>query len=233
MELKNTNSRGSIYTRSTEASPKGVFAVSTNLGTLAIDPSQTGSEMKLLAFLSDVVFDEFCRSSDDECINSMSAYLKRDLREEKNLTDSTIKEMLSSYLKDRMESPVDAVQLAEKVPENIIQKIEDWQDLSLYFVVDNLYVNPTLIVDRELLTRRLAEALGVTEKSIAPKLEIRERRHLEIIKRMSLSTRDTVTKRLTAEKEAIKQKQLLIEESIVPYIKIEDNLVRFYPEKNV
>jgi cell division protein FtsI/penicillin-binding protein 2 len=50
---------------------------------------------------------------------------------------------------------------------------------------------------------------------------------------MNVSTRDAVLKRINAERNAIKNKELYIEDSIVPFIKIEDNLVRFYPEKNI
>jgi cell division protein FtsI/penicillin-binding protein 2 len=50
---------------------------------------------------------------------------------------------------------------------------------------------------------------------------------------MNVSTRDSVIKRLSTERAAIKNKELYIEDSIVPFIKIEDNLVRFYPEKNI
>jgi stage V sporulation protein D (sporulation-specific penicillin-binding protein) len=233
MELRNTNSRGSIYSRSTESSPKGVFSVSTNLWTLAIDPSQSGSQDKLVAFLADVVFDEFCRGTGNECIDAMSSYLKKDLREQSDITDNDIKNMTKSYLLDRMNSPIDAVQIGEKVPESVMQEIEEWQDISLYFVVDNLYVNPTLVADPALLAERLSKTLGLTSEIVAPKLEIRKRRHLEILRRMSLQTRDTVNKRIIAEREAVKQKQLLPDSAIYPFIKIEDNLVRFYPEKTV
>ena len=50
---------------------------------------------------------------------------------------------------------------------------------------------------------------------------------------MNVSTRDVVLKRINAERAAIKNKELYVEDSIVPFIKIEDNLVRFYPEKNI
>lgn len=233
MELRDANSRGTIFSRSTETSPKGVFAVSTNLGTLSIDPTQTGSKDKLVSFLADIVFDEFCQDTGNACITSMSSYLKQPLFDEKNLTDTKLKEKIKTYLTDRMSSPIDAVQVAEKMTESQMQTIESWQEPSLYQVVDNLYVNPTLIADPELLSKRLSEVLGVPSMVIMPRLTIRERRHLEIIKRMSLSTRDTVNKRIQTEKEAVKQKLLLPADAIYPFIKIEDNFVRFYPEQSV
>lgn len=56
--IKNPVSRGTIS--SSSLSLEGVMAVSTNLGTLAIDPTQTGSIDGLLDFLGDVVFNEYC-----------------------------------------------------------------------------------------------------------------------------------------------------------------------------
>ena len=50
---------------------------------------------------------------------------------------------------------------------------------------------------------------------------------------MNVSTRDTVVKRIATEKAALIEKRLLPENSILAYLKIEDNLVRFYPERHV
>ena len=50
---------------------------------------------------------------------------------------------------------------------------------------------------------------------------------------MSVSTRDSVVKRITTERNAIKNKELLPENSILSFLKIEDNLVRFYPERHI
>ena len=81
--------------------------------------------------------------------------------------------------------------------------------------------------------KKLSDALAIPLEEVSPKLEIRRKRHLEIIRKMSVSTRDAVVKRVNAEKTAIKNKEILLENSIVPYIKIEDNLVRFYPERHI
>ncbi len=70
-------------------------------------------------------------------------------------------------------------------------------------------------------------------EEILPKFEKKKKRHLEIIRKMNVSTRDAVMTRLSNERQAIKNKELTLEDSIVPFIKIEDNLVRFYPEKNI
>lgn len=47
---------------------------------------------------------------------------------------------------------------------------------------------------------------------------------------MSIWTRDMVNKRISTERLAVKNWQILEENTIYPFIKIEDNLVRYYPE---
>lgn len=51
-----------------------------------------------------------------------------------------------------------------------------------------------------------------------------------MIRKMSIDVRDMVSKRIETEKLALKNKQLNPEDAIAPFIKIEDNLVRYYPE---
>ena len=80
--IKNPVSRGNIL--SSEASLHGILGVSTNLGTLAIDPTQTGSMEKLLPFLSDIIYRDSCEThSSLECIISIGGYIRKDLTETK------------------------------------------------------------------------------------------------------------------------------------------------------
>jgi cell division protein FtsI/penicillin-binding protein 2 len=95
MILRNPVSRGSIY--SSEDSLRGVLSVSTNLGNIAIDPTQTGSRDKLLTFLSDIVFDEFC-TYNTSCLESVGNYLREDLISEKNMSVSALKEKIRNYI---------------------------------------------------------------------------------------------------------------------------------------
>ena len=132
-----------------------------------------------------------------------------------------------------MESPIESVEIARDLDEWVIEVIGSWQDPSIFFVVNNLYINPTKVTDKVLLTTKLAGVLGTDISKIQPKLEIRKKQHLEIIRKMNVSTRDAVIKRISTETTAIKNKELFIEDSVVSYIKIEDNLVRYYPEKNI
>lgn len=123
MLLRNTDTRGAIYSRG-DTGPRGVFAVSTNLGTLAIDPTQTGSTTKLLGFLSEVVYSEFCSPPSTACIGALGAYIRQDLTQIPNLTDIMARQMISDYISTRMETPIDAVQIQEKISETQKKEIE-------------------------------------------------------------------------------------------------------------
>jgi stage V sporulation protein D (sporulation-specific penicillin-binding protein) len=230
MVLRNPVSRGSIY--SSEDSLRWVLSVSTNLGNLAIDPSQRGSREKLLTFLSDIVFDEYC-TYNITCIESMGWYLREDLSLERNISVSDLKTKIKKYLEKRIDAPIESVEIANDLDEWVIETIGTWQDPSLFFVVNNLYVNPTKVVNKDLLAEKIASLTSLKKENILPRLEIRKKQHLEIIRRMNVSTRDAIIKRINAERAAIKNKELLPENSIVPFLKTEDNLVRFYPERNI
>lgn len=163
----------------------------------------------------------------------MGNYIREDLSTQKNISVSDLKSKIRNYLESRIESPIESVELARNLDEKAIEVIGSWQDPSLFFVVNNLYVNPTKVTSKDLLASKLTPLIGLDTKNILPRLEIRKKQHLEIIRKMNVSTRDAIIKRLNAERNAIKNKELYIEDSIVPFIKIEDNLVRFYPEKNI
>lgn len=76
--IKNPVSRGNIV--SSDASLHGILGVSTNLGTLAIDPTQSGSMSKLLPFLSDIVYRDSCESHlMTDCLVSIGTYIRQDL----------------------------------------------------------------------------------------------------------------------------------------------------------
>ncbi len=115
----------------------------------------------------------------------------------------------------------------------MIQQIDAWQEPSLYFVSNNLYINPTKVQNKVELLARLSIVLGKSQEELAPVFEIRKKRHLEIIRKMSVTTRDTITKRINTEKIAVNSKQLDKNDAIYTYLKIEDNLVRYYPERNI
>jgi stage V sporulation protein D (sporulation-specific penicillin-binding protein) len=226
--IKNPTSRGTIY--SSKESLGWVLAVSTNLGTLAIDPTQTWSRDKLLTFLADVVFEEFCLRNRAVCMENLSAYLRTDLSNEKNLTEGVLKERIRNYIGTKMDTPIESVEVKANLDDETVDKITSLSEESLFFVANNLYVNPTKVANASLLGAKLSVVLAMEAEELLPKFTPRKRRHLQIIHKMSIGTRDIVNKRIDAEILAVKEKRMEKDNAIYPFLKIEDNLVRFYPE---
>lgn len=248
MIVKNPVSRGSIS--SSKESLNGVVAVSTNLGTLAIDPTQTGSTAKMLDFLGDAVMTEFCtHKSLEVCREKIGNYVREDLSAEKTLSKEDLHKKIVDYLKIRIDTPVESVFLAENLSDETTEKINTLNDPALFFVVNNLYVNPTKVTSSGALASRLSSILDIPEEDLSPKFAIRKKQHLEIIRKMSLITHDMVKDFMTKNRE-VTQKHLieaqsqvketsarnklrdpiLLEHAVYPFLKIEDNLVRYYPE---
>ncbi len=168
----------------------------------------------------------------------MSTYLRSDLTLEKNITVTELKNRIKIYLQLKIDSPRDEVLIKENLDEANIQQIMAWQEPSLYFIANNLWVNPTKIIDRNALSVKISDSLGIPVAEVQKSLSLRKRAHLDIIKNINVSTRDAVLKRLSRERDAIKNKEIVLEESILPFIKQEDidnseNLIRFYPERNI
>jgi stage V sporulation protein D (sporulation-specific penicillin-binding protein) len=163
----------------------------------------------------------------------MSNYLREDMTGKGDMAISALKAKIRDYLLRKMDTPVESVEIQRDLEDDMVEIISSWQDPALFFVVNHLYVNPLKVSEPEVLATRLSWVIGMSEEDIIVKFEKKKKRHLEIIRKMNVSTRDAVMTRLANERQAIKNKELTLEDSIVPFIKIEDNLVRFYPEKNI
>ena len=163
----------------------------------------------------------------------MSNYLREDISGKGDMAISTLKAKIRDYLSRKIDTPIESVEVKRDLDDDMVEIISSWQEPSLFFVVNHLYVNPNKVNEPEVLATRLSSVIGMTIEEILPKFEKKKKRHLEIIRKMNVSTRDAVMTRLSNERQAIKNKELALEDSIVPFIKIEDNLVRFYPEKNI
>jgi stage V sporulation protein D (sporulation-specific penicillin-binding protein) len=211
------------------------LAVSTNLWTLAIDPTSSGSTDKLLQFLWDVVFTEFCNTNRNHCLNSISTYLKREILPTEpwtTITESELKKIIQQHISTKMQEPITSIDIQSGLDEKTIDTISKWNNEALFFVSNHLYVNPTKIHNKEILRAELHTLLGIDEKRLDEKFAIRKKRRMEIIRKMSLSTRDMVNARIASEKLAIKEGKMDPSEAIYPFLIIEDNLLRNYPEGN-
>jgi glutaredoxin 2 len=62
-----------------------------------------------------------------------------------NISVGELKTKIRNYLLGRMDSPIESVELARDLDETTIEVIGSWQEPSLFFVVNNLYINPTKV----------------------------------------------------------------------------------------
>lgn len=77
--VKNPVSRGTIYSNN---DPIGVFATSTDLPDLAIDPKAPGSKERLYPFLTDATYLDLCQhGTDEKCLESVAAFARASLKE--------------------------------------------------------------------------------------------------------------------------------------------------------
>lgn len=143
--------------------------------------------MQLLDFLSDAVLMEFCsHKPSDECRKNISNYTRQEAEFDKKITRDDMKKNISEYLEKRMKSPVESVFIAENLNDATVAKINSLSSEALFFVVNNLYVNPTKVNSPDVLADRLSRILQIPKEKLLKKMEIRPKRHLEIIRSMSV-----------------------------------------------
>jgi hypothetical protein len=75
----------------------------------------------------------------------MSNYLREDFTAAKSITASDLKTKIKNYLSNKIDTPIESMEIQEALSEDVIERISTWQDPSLFFVVNNLYVNPTKV----------------------------------------------------------------------------------------
>ena len=77
-----------------------------------------------------------------------------------------MKEMLEEYIQTRISTPIESVLLKESLDENMITQINNLNDEALFFIVNNLYVNPTKVVNGEILANKLTTILGMPKENL-------------------------------------------------------------------
>ncbi len=99
----------------------------------------------------------------------------------------------------------------------------------------NLYLNPLEVPDdrKAAYSAKLVQTFHLTQEQADFLLSKRPVRYVKILRRTNLSTKDFIDARLKEEKEAVKKGLLNEADGITPFIILEPNPTRFYPEKNV
>ena len=205
--VKNPVSRGTVYSNN---DPKGVFATSTDLSDLAIDPKEVGSKEKLETFLTDLVFEEICtKKADDVCVDNMFNYLRQTPEDSFSANESDIKVRLKEDINRRISKEfIDSVIVKEDLSDKEISDIHyliDGSGSTFSLIMKSLYVDPTKLQNKDPLVTSLMSQLSLSKEELDFKLSKRTVRYVKILRKMNLSTKDLIDARVKAEKENIAQ----------------------------
>ncbi|EKD66741.1 MAG: hypothetical protein ACD_49C00016G0004 [uncultured bacterium (gcode 4)] len=233
--IKNPVSRWNIYSNNT---PSGVLATSTDLSDLAIDPQEVWSKEKLENFLTDIVYEQLCKNEwDESCINNVLNFLKKtelsdqeDFSVDPTFIKTKIKEEVSLRVNKKY---LDSVLIKTNLSQDEMNRIAalgiDW----LYFVINNLYVDPTKIMDEKWTSEQLSKLISMEKSDIEELLQKRQVRYVKIISKLDLRLKDKLDERILNEKNAISKWLLIENNSISKFIILDPHPTRFYPEKNL
>lgn len=131
--VKNPVSRGSIYSNN---DPIGVFATSTDLPDLSVDPQAPGSKERLYPFLTDAVFAELCQNGGEaRCSENVAAFARLEPDAEAPAEKDAAKALIREELNKRIEKEyVDFVLVKERLSSDEIAKVPTLS-FSGFFVV--------------------------------------------------------------------------------------------------
>lgn len=230
--ITNPVSRWTIYSNN---DPVWVLSTSTDLSDLAIDPQEIWSKEKLITFLTDTVYEELCPIvQSEECLTNLLNFTKKTALDDFSADPDYIKSKIHEEVKGRVEKKyVDSVSLKSNLTQDEINKLSalslDW----LFFVINNLYADPTKIMDEEKFAKLISPIIWESEQDIKNIIKKRQVRYTKFLSKLSLRTKDKIDARIQNEKNAISKWLLTDENSVYRYIILEPHPTRFYPEKNL
>lgn len=232
--VKNPVSRGTIYSNN---DPVGVFATSTDLPDLAVDPKAPGSKERLYPFLTDASYLDLCQHGPDEkCFEAVAGFAKPSMAPDAAITADNVKAVIRAELTRRIEKEfVDFVLVKESLSPDEVRDMELFSGSGFTLLSGNLYVNPLEVSDdrRPAYAAKLVQTFHMAQEDVDFLLSKRTVRYVKILRKMNLSTKDFVDARLKEEKEAVKKGLLNENDGITPFVILEPHPTRFYPEKNV
>ena len=203
IEQTNPVSRGEI---SSQNDPPGIFATSTSLPDLAVDPGQIGSREKLVEFLTDIVFDETCSNNEVDCYANLLGFLHATDVPDYTYDETSIRTTITKYLTDRLAKKyVDYATIAENISDHDCAEISLWNAAGVTCINGTLGVDPTTATDTGGLTTRIHTLLGTSPDDITNALQLRPVRYLKIYHRINTRSRDKIQARIDNETEAIKK----------------------------
>jgi len=204
--VKNPVSRGTIYSNN---DPIGVFATSTDLPDLAVDPKALGSKDRLISFLVDTVYLDLCsKQIDEKCQENVFAFAKTDRPTDFSTNEDGIRAMIRTEINTRIDKEfVDFVLVKESLSPDELSAIGALSHSGISLVLGNLYINPTKFSDdeRAMYSAKFQGLFNISKENADFFLSKRPVRYVKILRRMNLATKDFIDTRMKEEKEVIAQ----------------------------
>lgn len=210
------------------------MATSADLPDLAIDPSGSGSRDELLAFLVKAFRREACGIVFDlSCIERSYQITRTPLPVGETITQQKLDSVLTAHITERLASEfVTSVLVKENLNDTEISEVSDFiaqegVGSGMYFISNNLYLNPLTLVLSDEQKRRFAELTRMPEVSVARLLEKRRVRYVRLLTQISFDTKEYIESELQAIKKQDPKSPLL------SAIILEPHPSRYYPQKYV
>ena len=232
--VKNPVSRGTIYSNN---DPIGVFATSTDLPDLAVDPKALGSKERLVSFLVDTTYLDLCsKQVDEKCQENVFAFAKIERPPNFSANEDGIRTIIRSEITKRIEKQfVDFVLVKESLSPDEISAIQSLSHSGISLVLGNLYVNPTKFSDdeRAMYSAKFQGLFNISKENADFFLSKRSVQYVKILRRMNLATKDFIDARMKEEKEVVAQGRAKEQDTVLPFLILEPHPTRFYPEKEI
>ena len=219
--------RWNIYTKN-----PNVLATSVSLNDLAIDPMWIWDQAKLIIFLRDIIFTEICVWNDRKtCKDKLTSFLKVLDLEDFEYTDKYIKDKITDRLKTKLwETKITSVLLSDNLT---LEQAAELKSMSLKWVYinkTNLYVNPEEVIDKVVLSEKLAKVISILEVRIQTLIRKRNKRFAHLLSKLSIETSEKIEKYLSDENDAYRRWIIDEEDSIMNFIILNPYPQRYYPE---
>ena len=219
--------RWNIYTKN-----PNVLATSVSLNDLAIDPTWVWDQAKLIIFLRDIIFSEICIWNDSKtCKDKLTSFLKVLDLEDFEYTDKYIKDKITDRLKVKLsETKITSVLLSDNLTPDQAAELKSMWLKWVYVNKTNLYVNPEEVIDKIVLSEKLANVISILEVRIQNLIRKRNRRFTPLLSKLSIETSEKIEKYIKDERDAYNRWIIDEEDSILNFIILTPYPQRYYPE---
>jgi cell division protein FtsI/penicillin-binding protein 2 len=234
MELTDPVSRGTIFS---DNEPEGIFAMSTSLPDLAVDPMQAGSKDRLVDFVSDIITDELCvYDGIDKCYENLRSFLRVTEIPDYDASPEFARKLVGAAVATKVNQEyVTREVIATEVTPEICAGVNEAK-MPGVTCDDNATVaaDPTLVSGSGSTAAMLVKLTGVGEAdAIAKRLVPKRVRYVRLYRRLNLRSKEKIDERVANEKNAISKGLLDAKDAIYPFIILESYPTRFYPEHSI